>query len=196
MNTKKEIIEVTYKEIVAKLIGYFLKGALILVPIAAAVGVIYWLYIFISGAFKIQYPWLWIPIILFFIIGVGMLVTKFGQKIFDSFQDWLERIPFFKFIYVFARDVTEAFVGEKKKFSEAVVVNIGNDIYKVGFVTRKSLGVIEMEEFCAVYFPYSFSISGEVSLVKRDKIRHIKEGESSDIMKFMVSGGISGLDHP
>ncbi len=194
MSNNKEKIKNSYKELVARIIGYFLKGSLILVPIVAAVGVIYWLYILASDAFKIDYPWLWIPLIMFCIIGVGVLVTKFGQTLFDTFQDWLEKIPFFKFIYVFARDVTEAFVGEKKKFSEAVVVDLGNDTFRVGFITRKNLETIDMADYCAVYFPMSFAISGEVRLVRRDRVRHIKEGESSDIMKFVMSGGISGLE--
>jgi uncharacterized membrane protein len=48
-------------------------------------------------------------------------------------------------------------------------------------------------ELVAVYFPHSYNVSGNVFLVPKDKIKPLKGVKSTDVMKFMVSGGVSSL---
>ena len=45
----------------------------------------------------------------------------------------------------------------------------------------------------AVYFPHSYNVSGNVFLVPKDKVTPLLDVKSSDVMKFMVSGGVSPL---
>jgi uncharacterized membrane protein len=47
----------------------------------------------------------------------------------------------------------------------------------------------------AVYFPHSYNVSGNVFLVKKEKVKPLSGVKSSDVMKFMVSGGVSPLEH-
>jgi uncharacterized membrane protein len=50
-----------------------------------------------------------------------------------------------------------------------------------------------MPDLVAVYFPHSYNVSGNVFLVPREKVKQLPGVKSSDVMKFMVSGGVSGL---
>jgi uncharacterized membrane protein len=48
-------------------------------------------------------------------------------------------------------------------------------------------------DMVAVYFPHSYNVSGNVFLVPKDKVTPLVGVKSSDVMKFMVSGGVSPL---
>jgi uncharacterized membrane protein len=87
-----------------------------------------------------------------------------------------------------------AFVGEKKKFSFPVLVQISDSVFRLGFITQEKISVLGEEDLVAVYFPHSYNVSGNVFLVKKDKIKPLTGVKSSDVMKFMVSGGVSPLE--
>jgi uncharacterized membrane protein len=55
------------------------------------------------------------------------------------FDDIFSRIPFIKNIYTSVKDLVEAFVGDKKKFSKPVVVEMSQGLYKPGFITNEDL---------------------------------------------------------
>jgi len=86
-----------------------------------------------------------------------------------------------------------AFVGDKKKFSSPVIVQISDTLSRLGFITQDDMNVIGEPDLVAVYFPHSYNVSGNVFLVPRDKVRSLTGVKSSDVMKFMVSGGVSPL---
>jgi uncharacterized membrane protein len=88
-----------------------------------------------------------------------------------------------------------AFVGEKKKFSSPVIVQISDSLSRLGFITQENMGILGESDLVAVYFPHSYNVSGNVFLVKREKVKPLHGVKSSDVMKFMVSGGVSPLDH-
>jgi uncharacterized membrane protein len=87
-----------------------------------------------------------------------------------------------------------AFVGDKKRFDRPVAVALmpGASTKALGFVTRDTLGHLEMTGHVAVYFPQSYNFAGNVLLVPREQVETLDVG-SADIMAFIVSGGISGL---
>ena len=91
------------------------------------------------------------------------------------------------------KDLMGAFVGEKKKFSSPVIVQISENLSRLGFITQEDMGNIGEPELVAVYFPHSYNVSGNVFLVPKDKIKPLKGVKSTDVMKFMVSGGVSSL---
>ena len=49
-----------------------------------------------------------------------------------------------------------------------------------------------MREHVAVYFPQSYNFAGNLLLFPRDQIEALS-ASSSDVMAFIVSGGVSGL---
>ena len=61
------------------------------------------------------------------------------------------------------------------------------------FISLEDISVIGEPEMVAVYFPHSYNVSGNVFLVPKSKVKTLTGLKSSDVMKFMVSGGVSNL---
>ena len=110
------------------------------------------------------------------------------------FSRWLNRLPLLKFLYSSIKDLTEAFVGDEKKFNEPVLVEMNaSGMKKVGFLTRHDLSSIGLVNEVAVYFPWSYSFAGEVIIVPIASVKPIDKS-AAQIMKFVISGGVSGLE--
>ena len=48
--------------------------------------------------------------------------------------------------------------------------------------------------FVAIYFPHSYAFSGNVMLVPKEQVKPLSVS-STEAMKFVVSGGVSGLSN-
>ncbi|HEX3385121.1 MAG TPA: hypothetical protein VHS53_08040, partial [Mucilaginibacter sp.] len=64
---------------------------------------------------------------------------------------------------------------------------------KIGFLVQKDLGKIGLPGDVAVYFPWSYSFAGQVIIIPAEKVKPI-DRSAADMMKFVISGGVSGLD--
>jgi uncharacterized membrane protein len=191
------------------LINYFIKGLLIVVPLGAAFFLIFWAVASIDNALNLSdilwvnsktgkpvyIPGLGILDVVVVILIAGILVTNvITDPIKSWFRRWLNRLPIFKFLYSSIKDLTEAFVGEEKKFNEPVLVEINEfGLKKIGFLVQKDLNTINLPGEVAVYFPYSYSFAGQVVIVSADKVKPIDK-TAAEVMKFVISGGVSGLD--
>ncbi len=180
-----------------RLFNYFLGGLLISLPIAGTAYVIISAFQLLDNLIDTQYffglsvPGLGVLLVLSFITFIGFIGEGLLTKpILDFFDHLLEKTPGVKVIYSMIKDFIEAFVGDKKKFTEGVAVEMTNGIYKLGFVTSKDLSAIELDGLVAVYFPHSYNFSGNLFLVPKDRIKPLK-GNSSELMKFIVSGGVT-----
>ena len=111
----------------------------------------------------------------------------------DSFS---LKAPFVKLLYTSIKDLIEAFMGEKRRFDQPVLVSLspGGHGEAVGFVTRTDLEVLGLLDHVAVYFPQSYNFAGHLLVFPKDQIRPL-EAESSEVMAFIVSGGVSGRPH-
>ncbi|MBS3915163.1 MAG: DUF502 domain-containing protein [Bacteroidetes bacterium] len=181
------------------LLSYFLRGLIVLLPIALTVGIIAWIGNAIGSLLHVDtvgYKHLAFYII-FTVIGILLVgfITKgvIAHQVLDFLNGIIEKAPGLKFIFGTTRDVTEAFVGEKKKFTEPVLVTFSDGIYKMGFVTQRNMDSMEMPEHITVYLPFCYSIAGEMLVVHKSKITPVKH-DSSHVMKFVISGGVVGLE--
>ena len=196
------------KRIARAFFNYFIKGLIVVVPLGAAIFLVYWgVYkldsaLNLSGIFltdshgqPIYIPGLGILNVLVIIIIAGILVTNVvTDPIKRWLNRWINRLPIFKFLYSSIKDLTEAFVGEEKKFNEPVLVEINEfGVKKIGFLVQKDLAKIGLPGEVAVYFPWSYSFAGQVIIVSADKVKPI-DRTAADMMKFVISGGVSGLD--
>lgn len=191
------------------IVNYFIKGLLVVVPLGVAIFLIVWAVAKLDYALNlsdvlwvnpktgkgIYIPGLGIMTVVVLIMIAGVLVTNvITDPIKKWMSYWLNRLPLFKFLYSSIKDLTEAFVGEEKKFNEPVIVEVGSSgIKKIGFLTRKDMSSIGLPGEVAVYFPYSYSFAGQVVIVPADKVKHI-DRSAADIMKFVISGGVTDLD--
>lgn len=190
------------------LLNYFFKGLIVVVPIGAAAFLIFWAVSTVDAALNLSdflwrdnqnrpmhIPGLGILNVVVVIMIAGILVTNVvTDPIKRWFKRWINRLPFFNFLYSSIKDLTEAFVGDEKKFSEAVIVEVNEfGLKKIGFLVQKDLAKLGLPGEVAVYFPYSYSFAGQVVIIPADKVKPI-DRNAADMMKFVISGGVSGLD--
>jgi uncharacterized membrane protein len=155
---------------------------------------IYWGITKLSGLLELPIPGMGLVILLIGITLIGWLGSSYLTRPFlDFFNDQIEKTPGIKFIYTSVKEMLEAFVGDKKKFTEAVLVEFDpKGISRLGFVTSKNLVSLNEEGSSAVYFPDSYNFSGRLFIVKNELIKPVK-GNSSSLMKFVVSGGVTDI---
>jgi uncharacterized membrane protein len=128
---------------------------------------------------------------------VGYLTSNvLGRSAIDLFEHFLTRLPLLKLIYSSIKDLVAAFVGDRKSFNQPVTVALGPDhaVRTLGFVTRNDLSVLNLPACVAVYLPQSYNFAGNVIIVPRDRIEPLQVS-STEVMTFIVSGGVSGLGH-
>lgn len=182
------------KIIAQKVFKYFLRGLLLVLPVAGTIWLVYYLIAKIDGILDFtKIPGLGAVIILVGVTLIGFFGSRLlVQPLFDIVDDLLERVPGVKVIYTSIKEFLEAFVGDKRKFKEPVVVDMGSGLFRMGFVTQKDLAIIGMEGYVTVYFPHSYNFSGNVYIAPIENVRHI-DANPSAVMKFVVTGGVTEL---
>ncbi len=180
------------------MLNLFLRGLLVVLPIALTISILIWV-LQIIGSFlhldKLSFG----AIVLYLILGVIAIamIGKFtegvvAKQILEFFEGIIEKAPGLNWIFGTTKDMTQAFVGENKKFSITVRVEISPNVYRIGFLTQETMSEFGMDDFCAVYFPNSYAISGEILIVKKEKIEII-DADSGDVTKFILSGGVTEM---
>ena len=194
------------KKIAGALLNYFFKGLIIVVPLGAAAYLMFWAVSAVDNALNLSdilwvgkdgkpryIPGLGILNVVVIIMIAGVLVTNvITDPIKHWISRWINRLPFFNFLYSSIKDLTEAFVGDEKKFNHPVLVEVEGGLKKIGFLTQNDLHRLDLPDEVAVYFPLSYSFAGQLCIVKRDKVRDLNM-TAADAMKLVVSGGVSGL---
>ncbi|TVQ90817.1 MAG: DUF502 domain-containing protein [Bacteroidetes bacterium] len=186
--------EYIYKKTLRKIIQSFFQGLLLIAPISITIFVIFKLFEFIDGLIPVRIPGLGLLIILGSITIIGML----GSLIIRApltilFNRIMDQVPLIKMLYTAISDLLSAFVGQKKKFTEPVMVILSRDsnIRKLGFITERDMKNIGIgPEFVAVYLPHSYNFSGNMFVVPSENVIPVV-ANSADFMKFIVSGGVT-----
>lgn len=177
-----------------RLLNYFFRGLLILVPIALTVYIIVIFLQWMDGLIPVQIPGLGLVIVMGVIVLFGYLAsTLIARPIFDLLEEMLLSVPVISLIYAPIKDLMTAFVGDKKKFTQAVLVTMDeiNGVQKLGFITQSDLQVLGLQDKVAVYLPHSYNFSGNFYIVPRERVTFLNL-PGADVMKFIVSGGVSG----
>jgi len=175
-------------------IRYFLRGILLIAPIGLTVFILVRIVQWTDRLLPISIPGLGIVTVLFITAFIGYLAnTFFAKPVFDLFHDLMKKIPIVSFIYVSINDLVTAFAGDQKKFDSPVLVPFDDAgiLHKPGFITHKDLEEIGLPGKATVYFPHSYNFSGNVFVVDKSKLIPLT-GSSTELMKYVVSGGISG----
>ena len=181
-----------------KIINYFLQGLLYIVPLTVTLYVVVWTFQKIDGILPFQFPGLGLIIIISLITIIGFL----GSAVITSpinafFQKFLKRAPLLKTIYSSVKDLMSTFVGNKKGFSEPVLVRIykNSTIERIGFITNEDVESLNIAKGkILVYMPHSYAISGQLFVVEKKNVSPIDKS-SAEIMKLIVSGGVTEIDN-
>ncbi len=185
-----------------KIINYFVQGLVTAMPLFIT------LYIFVSifrsvGSLMVK---LGIPSIhpyvddiigvlgvLVIIVLIGVLASSFlFQSIMLIIDKLVERSSVVKTVYYSVKDFIDAFIGNKKKFDKPVLILINKETgnKQMGFITQSDLSDLALPGgHSAVYMPYSYGFNGQLFIVPNENIIPI-DAKSSQVMKFIVSGGV------
>ena len=199
-----EIYNPKYSTIMKKIINYLLQGLLYIAPLSITAYIIYAVFTLLDDMSQallakfvdIRIPGLGILSLLLFLILIGILGKTFIAKPLKLvINRIIESIPLLNFIYKAFNDLFTAFVGKEKKFNQPVLVkvNLNSNLEKLGFITEENLDVLNEKEKVAVYFPHSYNFSGELFIVPRSNLKTV-DVNSSDVMKFIVSAGLTGWE--
>jgi uncharacterized membrane protein len=187
------------------LLNYLIKGLLIVVPVALSIFIVVWAVTTVDSWLNLNnilgvnpltganrnIPGLGLALVISIILIAGIFVTNFvTEPMYNWFQRIMNKFPLLNFIFSSIKDLTEAFVGDEKKFNHPVLVDIGNDIKKIGFLTQNDLSKLDLPDDVIVYFPFSYSFAGQVSVVSKTKVKPLNM-TAADAMKLVVSGGVS-----
>jgi uncharacterized membrane protein len=176
-----------------RLLNYFLRGLVVVVPLALTIYVCAVIFTTIDS-------WLALPIrgagfllALVMITVVGMLTSSIVTRSLVTAVDQLfERLPFVRLLYSSAKDMLNAFVGEKRRFDKPVLVAISNDraVKVLAFLTSESLASFGVEDHVTVYMPQSYGLAGHILVVPADRVQRI-DADAAEVMAFIISGGVT-----
>lgn len=178
---------------------YFITGLAIVLPIGFTLYILYVIYDYFVLYANTQYALIIVSCLILFILVIGYAASNYSVRLFKYLEDWISKLPLVGLIYKSTKDVTSAFVGSENKFSEPVLVNYGEGLYKIGFITNRDLENLipatayAEEQLVAVYFPISFSISGDLYVVSTAKIRPL-DAKARVVMQAIISAGLIGKE--
>lgn len=176
------------------LVRSFFEGLILLVPILTSVYIIYVVFIYVDGLLGLSIPGVGFILTMVLITLIGFLASHFFTRtLFQYLEKLFIKLPLVKILYTSVKDLLGAFVGDKKSFNKPVLVKLNKDgsVKTLGYVTRESVEMFGIKGHVAVYLPQSYNFAGNLLVVPKAMVTPLKV-ESSDVMAFLVSGGVSG----
>jgi uncharacterized membrane protein len=176
-----------------RLARYFLRGCLVTAPLGITLYIVWHVLSAIDRLLPIPVPGLGLLATVALITLVGLFTSNVvGKSALDFAEGMLQRLPLVKLVYTSIKDLVSAFVGDKRRFDAPVAVALAGNTRVLGFVTRDGLGQLGFPDSVAVYFPQSYNFAGYLMLVPRSQVEPL-DLPSSEVMTFIVSGGVSGF---
>ncbi|MBP7676678.1 MAG: DUF502 domain-containing protein [Thermoanaerobaculia bacterium] len=177
------------------LLRYFLQGLLVFVPSVLTIAIVVFVFRAVDAWMGLPVPGAGFLATIALIVVIGALASNFVTKrLFELVEGIFRRLPFVKLLYSAIRDVTDAFVGERKGFERPVFVTLdeASGLKAVGFLTRESLDGAGLPDHVGVYLPQSYNFAGQLLVVPRRLVTPLA-ARGADAMAFIVSGGAAEL---
>jgi len=186
----------------------FIQGLAIVLPVAAAVYILVWIFRDTEKATKalllkilpesLYVPGLGILVLVSIIFSIGLLMYPWlTRKLFGTADRLFRQIPLFGSVYSPVKDLFNLFGGSMtEQLGEPVMVKVPNtEMETLGFITRKSgaglpPGMIP-DGHLVVYVQWSSQIGGYCFVVPEDSVRRldltVEEG-----LRWSLTAGLSG----
>lgn len=178
-----------------RLAGYFFQGLIFLVPIALTIYVFFLVFTKIDSLLGIPIPGAGFFVTIILVTFIGFLASNiFTKKALTLIDRAFNKVPLMRLLYTAAKDLLSAFLGDKRSFEKPVLVTLlpGANVKVVGFITKESLASWGMVNEVVVYLPQSYNFAGQIIVVPREQVAIIN-ASSSEVMSFIVSGGVTGI---
>jgi len=190
-----------------KLRIWFFSGLIVLIPIAATIYILWFLFSKVDGLLKgvfyklasslgLQpFPGLGFLTVMLIILLVGIFASNYiGRKILQIGDRMLTRVPLVSSIYSTIQKISQAFLsGEKAVLRQAVLFEYPRKgIYSIGFVTSESWSEAKRKtgkQTISVFLPTTPNpTSGYLLLIPKEDIIPLQISVE-DALKLIVSGG-------
>ena len=178
-----------------RLLNYFLRGLVLVAPLAITLYVCWIVFLRIDGWLGLPVPGLGFVLTIVLITVIGFLgsnlITRGMLAIVDQA---VGRLPFVRLLYTSTKDLLNAFVGEKRRFDKPVLVRLSSEseARMVGFVTQETLDRLGLPGYASVYLPQSYNFAGNLVVFPSSQLQPL-DAASADVMAFIISGGVTGV---
>ena len=179
-----------------RLLNYFLRGLVVVVPLALTIYVCALIFTTIDSWLGLSIRGVGFLITIVLIMVVGALASSFvTRSVIAALDNVLERLPFVRLLYSSAKDMLNAFVGEKKRFDKPVLVALSSDraVKVLAFLTSDSLSSLGLADQVTVYMPQSYGFAGHILVVPADRVERI-DADAAEVMAFIISGGVTQVE--
>jgi uncharacterized membrane protein len=196
---------------VKQVLTWLAKGVLAVLPAAATVYAVYWLFMLLEGLLtplllplvgdRYYLPGMGLLLALTTLIGVGVLIDIYvGRIVVETMERIVSRIPLVNSIYAAVRDLLHfALPGDEADTATRRVVawECRPGAWMVGFVTGPAFAPVGEpdEQRVSVYFPMSYQIGGYSLLLRENDLRPL-DISVEDAMKAVVTAGVLGSAAP
>lgn len=192
---------ITFSELRKKVRTWFIAGIIVIVPIAATVLILRWLFVYIDGILGLQeltegllgysVTGLGVAMTILLIFVTGMIATSVaGKRLVNYGESLLARVPLFRYLYTSIKQIMVSFAtpGESR-FLQVVLVEFPKKGMRViGFMTSES-STTSGEKLLTVFIPTSPNpTSGYLEIVREREV--IRTNISiDDALKMVLSAG-------
>ena len=179
-----------------RLLNYFLRGLVVVVPLVLTIYVCAVIFTTIDSWLGLRIRGAGFVLALVFITLIGFFAsTIVTRSLLNALDRLFDRLPFVRLLYSSAKDMLNAFVGEKRRFDKPVLVSISNDraVKVLAFLTSDSLSSLGIEDHVTVYMPQSYGFAGHIVVVPADRVQRI-DADAAEVMAFIISGGVTQVE--
>lgn len=194
------------------LVKYFLRGLLYIIPLSLTIWIFFFLVKYVgqmmtpvvnevNKVIDLDLNWLSTVLAVIIICVLVIIIGYLGSILISTpintiFKKLLKKAPLVQTIYTSIKDLMQTFVGDKKGFSEPVLVKVyeNSNIERIGFVTSEDVKSLSIKDGkVLVYMPHSYAISGQLFVVDKKDVKRI-DCSASEVMKLVVSGGVAEIE--
>ena len=180
----------------SRLFNYFLRGLVVVVPLALTLYVCTVIFTTIDSWLGLRIRGVGFVLALVLITLVGFMASGLvTRSLIGALDRTFERLPFVRLLYSSAKDMLNAFVGEKRRFDKPVLVSLSADgsVKILAFLTSDSLGTLGLVDQVSVYMPQSYGFAGHILVVPANRVERI-DADAADVMAFIISGGVTQVE--
>lgn len=180
----------------SRLLNYFLRGLVVVVPLALTLYVCFLIFTTIDNWLNLPWPGAGFLLALALITLIGALASSIvTRSLLGAVDRMFDRLPFVRLLYSSAKDMLNAFVGEKRRFDKPVLVAISHDraVKVIAFLTSESLASLGLHDQVTVYMPQSYGFAGHIIVVPADRVQRI-DADAAEVMAFIISGGVTQVE--
>ncbi len=100
-----------------------------------------------------------------------------------------------RLLYSSAKDLLNAFVGEKRRFDKPALVSLSEDgaVKVFAFMTSESLASLGAADRVAVYMPQSYGFAGHILVVPASRVERL-DVDATAVLAFIISGGVTQVE--